>query len=159
MSDKSELSHARNQFYRPGSSHAASRKEITTSEAIERFKNVNDPHRRTTTALLENESGQHLNQAQAKFWGENYKPSDQGSEMGSIFQHNAAEFYGLDMPEKGEKPFKINKDNFVDPNKNKKPTSVLNERKLKEHEMNMQRNPTFSKDLRRFYGMKSYGKI
>lgn len=39
-----------------------------------------------------------------------------------------------------------------DPNKGK---SVLNEMRLKEHDNNMKRDPTFGKNLKRFWGMKS----
>jgi hypothetical protein len=31
----------------------------------------------------------------------------------------------------------------------------LNERRLREHEMNMERDPKFGKNLRKFWGMKS----
>ena len=159
LSDKSELSYARHQFYRPESSREGSRKELSTKDAIERFKNIHDPHRKTTTSLLLDESGQHYKRDLANFYGESYKPSDQGSEMGSIFQDNAANFYGMEKPEKGERPFKIHKNGLQDPNKGKKKNSVLNERRLKQHELNMQKNPTFTKNLKRFYGLKSYGKF
>ena len=157
LSDKSELSYARNQFYRPESSNAGSQKDLSTHEAMERFKNINDPHRKTTTALEIDSKAQHYKRDLAKFYGESYQPSE-GSELGSIFQHNAAEFYGENHPEHGEQPYKIDKQKLQDPSKEKKPQSVLNQRRLKQHETNMQRNPTFSKNLRRFYGMKSYGK-
>ena len=108
--------------------------------------------------MLLNPNSQHYKRDVAKFYGEPYKPSDQGSSMGSIFQENAAEFYGLPKPASGEKLFKINPEDLKDPNAGKKPESVLNERKLKQHELNMQRNPTFGKNLRRFYSLKSQGK-
>ena len=100
--------------------------------------------------------GQHLKRAQAQFYGVDYAYSDQGSERGSIFQHNAANFYGCEPPAPGERPFKISDNDTIDQRKNEpKNVSILNERKLQEHERNMQRDPKFGKNLRKFWGMKS----
>jgi hypothetical protein len=158
LSEKSEISYARHQFYRPESSHTNSHKDMSTKEAMGRFKNIHDPHRKTTSALEINENKQHYKRDMNKFYGESYHPSE-GSEMGSIFQNHAADFYGLEPPEGNAKPFKIDKNGLEDPNKNVKPESVLNQRRLNQHELNMQRNPTFGKNMRKFYGMKSHGKI
>lgn len=158
LSEKSEMSHEWNQFYRPESSHAASRKDMNTNEEMQRFKNVRDSHRRTTTSLKTNENKQHFKRAAAKFYGENYVPSDQGSSMGSIFQENAAEFYGVAKPQHGERPFKFSKQGH-NPDSVVKTSSVLNERRLKTHEFNMQRNPVFSKNLKKFYGLDSQRKF
>ena len=101
-------------------------------------------------------NSQHYKRAQAQFYGQSYVPSDKSSDRGSIFQDNAAEFYGLEKPVHGQKPFHISTRNLEDPKKNQpKNTSVLNEMKLKEHERNMQRDPKFGKNLRKFWGMKS----
>ena len=131
---------------------------MTTKETLDKFKTVNSKHRNSTQALIPNENSQHYKRDVAKFYGESYKSSDRESDRGSIFQGNAANFYGLDQPAEGDKPFVIHKNDLEDPNKNKKMKSVLNQRRLKKHEMNMERNPTFSKNLRRFWGMKSQGK-
>lgn len=155
LSENSEKNYAQSKFY--ADTNPKSERDMSTKEAIERFKNINDPHRKTTTALLAEDDSQHFKRDLANFYGEPYKPSDHGSVKGSIFQNNAAEFYGIDKPEPGERPFKIDENNMEDPSKNKPVTSVLNERKLKQHEMNMQRNPNFIKNNRRFYGLKSYG--
>lgn len=121
-----------------------------------RFKNLGqkpEPRKIETP-----QSGQHFKRDQAKFFGEDYVPSDKGSDRGSIFQQNAAEFYGVDKPAHGEQPFRISQNNLQDPRKNEpKNVSVLNEMKLKEHERNMQRDPKFSKNLQKFWGMKSQG--
>lgn len=160
LSEKSEMSKDRHMFYRPGTVHAASRKELSTHENIEKFKSINtDSHRNTTTNLHIDQNKQHFKRDAAHFHGQSYKPSEAGSANGSIFQDNAAEFYGLAKPEDGEKPFKINKEDLKDPNNAKKTVSVLNERRLKNHEMNMQRHPMYGKNLRRFWGLKSYGKV
>lgn len=101
-------------------------------------------------------NGQHYKRAQAAFYGENYVPSDKSSDRGSIFQDNAAEFYGIEKPEHGEKPFKVSSKELEDPRKYQpKQVSVLNDMKLKEHERNMQRDPKFGKNLRKFWDMKS----
>ncbi len=81
-------------------------------------------------------------------------PSDKGSEKGSIFQQNAAAFYETVKPKPGERPFKISEKNLKDKNADKG-KSVLNEMRLREHEKNMERDPKFGTNLRRFWGMKS----
>lgn len=105
-----------------------------------------------------NKNGQHFKRDQAKFWGQSYKDSDRGSEKGSIFQDNAAEFYGTDKPAQGERPFKISEDNCKQSNDNKG-KSVLNEMRLKEHDYNQQRHPGYGKNLKRFWGMKSVSSV
>lgn len=159
LSEKSEMSRDRHMFYRPGTVHAASRKELTTKETIDNFQiGSNQEHRKTTTNLNIDMTKQHLKRDAAKFYGESYKSSDVGSSKGSIFQENAAEFYGMAKPEHGEKPFKIHKEDLQDPKTKNPKKSVLNERRLKKHEMNMQRHPMFGKNLRRFWGLKSQSK-
>lgn len=109
-----------------------------------------------TNKIATPDNGQHFKRDQAKFWGESYVPSDKSSDRGSIFQQNAAEFYGMDKPPQDESQFRVSKNQLSDPNKNQpKQTSVLNEMKLKEHERNMQRDPKFGKNLRKFWEMKS----
>jgi len=141
-------------FYRPGTVHCSSRKDMTTQQAMENFKTTNNPHRNTTTDLHIDDSKQHFKKDAANFYGENYKSSVAGSAKGSIFQDNAAEFYGLPHPEHGEKPFKVNEQDLKDPKAVPK-KSVLNERRLKNHELNMQRHPKYGKNMRRFWGLKS----
>jgi hypothetical protein len=155
MSEKSELSKNREHFYGPGTEHATSRKELSTNQVMENFKNSsNDPHRRTTTDLHLDMTRQHFKKDAANFYGESYKSNDPASSKGSIFQDNAAEFYGLDHPEHGDKPFKIHQENLKDPKVGMK-QSVLNEKRLKNHENNMQRHPMYGKNLKRFWGQKS----
>ena len=158
LSEASEMSNAVNKFYRPESGKVHNRKDLSSKDEIERFKKIGRPQSSSNANLHVNKDSQHYKRDLAKFYGEPYKPSDQGSSMGSIFQENAAEFYGVQKPAHGDKPFKINKDDLKDPNTGKKPESILNERRLKQHELNMQRNPTFGKNLRRFYGLKSQGR-
>lgn len=101
-------------------------------------------------------NSQHFKKDQAQFYGQSYVASDKSSDRGSIFQNNAAEFYGMDKPEHGEKPFRISIRDLQDPSKTQQNKgSVLNEMKLKEHERNMERDPKFGKHLRKFWGMKS----
>jgi hypothetical protein len=116
---------------------------------------VGDTHRKTTSNLTVDENCQHFKRDQAKFWGEKYQFSDEDmSNKGSVFQDNYAEFYGMPKPEKGAKPYKVKMNNLMGDNKNNK-KSVLNERRLKAHDLNMQRNPSFKKNQKRFWEMKS----
>lgn len=156
LSEKSEMSHDRQKFFRPDSAKPAP-KELSTKEAIEKYNELKANHRKTTTDLHVDQTKQHFKKDAAHFYAETYKTSDVGSSRGSIFQDNAAEFYGVPKPEHGEKPFRINKKNLKDPS-NVPKTSVLNERRLKNHEMNMQRHPMYGKNLRRFWGLKSQSK-
>lgn len=135
-----------------------SRKELTTAQAMEEYKNSEDPHRKTTTDLKMPLNKEHFKKDAAVFYGDSYASSAKGSSKGSIFQDNAAEFYGLPKPENGEKPFKIHKEDLKDPKAGKK-QSVLNERRLKKHEYNMQRHPMYGKNLRKFWGLKSNSKF
>ena len=64
----------------------------------------------------------------AQFHGEKFEVSSQGS----IFQKNAANFYGIEQPRKGERPFEIRKPTKEEVCKSKG-FSVLNEQKLKQH--------------------------
>lgn len=110
------------------------------------------PQRKLETPV----SNQHFKRDQAKFYGEEYVPSDKSSDRGSIFQNNAAQFYGMEAPAHGEKPFKITQKDLADPRKDQpKNVSVLNEMRLKEHEQNWKRDPKYDKNLRKFWGMKS----
>ena len=162
LSEKSEYSRARAEFYgtnnlpkvRPQTDHLSSRKELTTQQMMDEYKTDSvNKHRKTTTDLLDIQNKQHFKKDTANFYGESYK----SSEKGSIFQGNAAEFYGLPKPQNGEKI--IDPDEIVIP-KNKPPKqSVLNERRLKAHELNMQRHPMYGKNIKRFWGLKSQGKF
>lgn len=155
LSEKSELSKNRENFYRPGTENVSSRKELSTNQVIDNYRNSsNDPHRKTTTDLHVDITKQHFKKDTANFYGESYKSNDQGSSKGSIFQDNAAEFYQTEHPKNGEKPFKIHQEDLKDPKLNQK-HSVLNERRLRNHEMNMQRHPMYGKNLRKFWGLKS----
>lgn len=146
QTSQSELNFVQNKFYED---HAVAR-EIDQN----RFTNVNQGG--ATQVVRTPGSEQHFKRAQAQFYGEEYQYSDAGSDKGSIFQHNAANFYGMDPPAHGERPFKISESNLKNPNQNEpKNTSVLNERRLMEHERNMQRDPKFGKNLKQFWGMKS----
>ena len=104
------------------------------------------------------QKAQHFKRDQAKFFGQTYVPSDKSSEKGSIFQQNAAAFYETAAPKSGERPFKIKQDDCKDKNP-VKGKSVLNENRLREHEQNMERDPKFGKNLRRFWGMKSQATV
>ena len=101
-----------------------------------------------------NQNSQHFTKAKHDFYGEKYQPSDKGSEKGSVFQANAAAFYEVEKPKHGERPFKINEENLKD-NRPAPGKSVLNEMRLREHERNMERDPKFGKNLRKFWGLKS----
>ena len=57
---------------------------------------------------------------------------------------------GTDVPKSGERPFKIDKNAKGQDFTKNKGTSVLNEQRLREHENNMQRDPAFRKNLKRF---------
>ena len=81
--------------------------------------------------------------------------SDKGSERGSVFQANAAAFYEQAPPKTGQPKVHFKEEDCKaeqDPNAGK---SVLNDRRLREHDRNMERDPKFGKNLRRFWGMKS----
>lgn len=162
LSEKSEYSLAKNAFYgtnsqevlRPNTEHTSSRKQLTTHQIVKEYTNSDSNHWKTTTDLHEAENKQHFKKDAANFYAESYK----SSEKGSIFQDNAAVFYDMPKPPHGEKiinPSDLNPKMLRENNK----SSVLNERKLKAHELNMQRHPMFGKNLKRFYGMKSAGKI
>lgn len=62
-----------------------------------------------------------------------------------------------EMPNSGERPFKIDKNAQGTSNNFSKikGTSYLNEQRLKEHEVNMQRDPNFKKNMKRFHGLPS----
>lgn len=75
--------------------------------------------------------------------------------QGSQFQHNAALFLGTDMPAPGERPIKIDKNApGVDFNKIQG-GSVLNAERLREHERQMERDPVYKKNIKRFYALPS----
>lgn len=88
--------------------------------------------------------------AHAAFFGEARAETES---QGSNFQRNAAHFMGTDTPLCGERPFKINKTipGEAAPAQN----SYLNDKRLKEHETNMERDPKFKKNLKRFYACPS----
>jgi hypothetical protein len=140
-SDNNELDYNKNQFYGSTSQNKQS-KQIAFDPIHHEQPNPNS---------------QHYKKDMANFHGQTYVPSDKGSDRGSIFQNNAAEFYGAEKPAHGEKPFRISENNLQDPNKQLQNAvgSVLNERRLKEHEKNMQRDPRFGKNERKFFGLKS----
>lgn len=153
------MSRAKNAFYatneipkpRPGTVQSSSKKDMTTNQMIEEYQKVSNAHNRNTTSdLMKVEKKQHFKRDAAKFYGNSYK----SSEMGSIFQDNTAEFFGVEKPPHGEI---IVDPNIKPPMSKPKKTSVLNERRLKNHEMNAQRHPMYGKNLKRFYGMKSTG--
>lgn len=145
QSERSEMEYNQNQFYGGGKPE-----EIDRSK----FQNLGQGHKVEKPGV--NTNAQHFKRDQAQFYGKSYVPSDKSSDRGSIFQHNAAEFYGEEKPTHGARPYQIPKKNS---NAAKAPQqkneSVLNERRLKEHERNMQRDPKFGKHLRKFWGMKS----
>lgn len=60
---------------------------------------------------------------------------------------------GTDVPESGERPYKIDKNANAD--SKPKGASYLNEQRLKQHELNMQRDPNFKKNMKRFHGLPS----
>lgn len=76
----------------------------------------------------------------------------EASSQGTNFQRNAAAFLGTDMPNSGERPFKIDK---TKPAEKPQGGSYLNAQRLHEHENNMQRNPNFKKNMKRFHGLPS----
>mmetsp|Transcript_32226 Transcript_32226/g.39971 ORF Transcript_32226/g.39971 Transcript_32226/m.39971 type:complete len:87 (+) Transcript_32226:1801-2061(+) len=63
---------------------------------------------------------------------------------------------GTEIPGSGERPFKLDKNAEGSNAHNKvKGTSYLNEQRLREHEVNMQRDPNFKKNMKRFHGLPS----
>lgn len=160
LSERSEMSRAKHAFYgtndiqkpRPGTVQSSARKEMTTQEMIDEYqKNSQSKNRSTTPDLVNIEKTQHYKRDAANFYGQSYK----SSEKGSIFQDNTAEFYGVEKPPHGVKIIDVNQKNFSV--KQPKKTSVLNQKRLQKHEVNMQRHPMFGKHLKRFYGLKSTG--
>lgn len=94
-------------------------------------------------------NSQKYKKSQATFHGEAYKNSDVGSEKGSVFKRNAQEFYSSEIPI--EHPVTVKEADLKD-NRPAPPKSVLNDMRLKEHEWNMQRDPWFGKNQKRFWG-------
>lgn len=76
--------------------------------------------------------------------------------QGSCFQKNAAVFMDTNMPGPGERPFKIDRNAKGEDFKRIKGTSLLNEERLREHERNMERDPIFKKNMKRFYCLPSH---
>ena len=147
QSEGSELNYNTNQFY------ADTTGDRKTDPS--KFTRLDQPTQQRAS-FEPPQNSQHFKRDQAQFYGQSYAPSDKSSDRGSIFQGNAAQFYGMEPPQHGEKPFKISTKNLSDPSKGQtQQPSVLNEMKLKEHERNMQRDPKFGKNLRKFWGMKS----
>lgn len=66
-----------------------------------------------------------------------------------MFKKNAQEFYTSEIPI--DQPVKIKEQDLKD-TRPPQPKSVLNDMRLKEHERNMQRDPRFGKNLKRFWG-------
>jgi hypothetical protein len=150
QTEGSEFQYNQNKFYED--TMAPRRENMDAS----RFQNFNQGAS-FSRQPVEPIQGQHFKKDQAAFYGQSYAPSDKSSDRGSIFQQNAAEFYGLDKPVHGEKIIQISSKQLKDPQKqqNVQKGSVLNEMKLREHERNMERDPKFGKNLRKFWEMKS----
>ena len=75
--------------------------------------------------------------------------------QGSQFQRNAAVFMGTNMPQSGERPIHIEKNAQGEDFSTVKGGSLLNAERLKEHERNMERDPNFKKNLKRFHALPS----
>ena len=71
-----------------------------------------------------------------------------------MFQKNAANFYGTDTPNVGERPFKVPK--TIPQGAAEGGRSILNERRLHEHEMQMANDPNYKKNQKRFFGVPSH---
>jgi hypothetical protein len=69
-----------------------------------------------------------------------------------VFKQNAQEFYTSEIPI--DHPVKIREEDLKD-TRAPPPKSVLNDMRLKEHEYNMQRDPKFGKNLKKFWAQKS----
>ena len=149
QTEGSEYAYNEHQFYGgKGAGGQLTDQERTYLQNLTQAQKTQKPEPNTST--------QHFKKDQAKFYGQSYVASDTGSERGSIFQNNAAEFYGEEKPTHGERPYRISTNNLQAPkNTQQNKGSVLNEMRLKEHEKNMQRDPKFGKHLRKFWGMKS----
>lgn len=83
-------------------------------------------------------------QNEAKFYGE--KEESRPSSKGSIFQKNAAHFYGFETPLHGERPFSVPQ-NFEAPKQAPKP--VLAQRAM----VNQTRDPKYEKNAEKFFGI------
>jgi hypothetical protein len=151
QTEGSEFEYNQHRFYEDTT---GDRRNDTNPNAFKNLGQGPKPERKTEVP----KNHQHFKKDQAHFYGQSYVPSDKSSDRGSIFQNNAAEFYGMEKPAHGEKPFQISSKNLEDPRKQQQNKgSVLNEMRLKEHERNMERDPKFGKNLRKFWGMKSVG--
>lgn len=150
QTEGSEFEYNQHQFYPDTSGGAAN------LEATGRFTNLGRGTQQVDNKISVPKNSQHFKRDQAQFYGHSYVPSDKSSDRGSIFQNNAAEFYGMEKPGHGEQPFRITSQDLKNPAQSQpKQVSVLNEMRLKEHERNIQRDPKFGKNLKKFWGMKS----
>ena len=86
QTDGSELNYAQNKFY----------EDTMDARPTDpsKFANVAQHQYNEPQKIEANPNGQHYKRAQAQFYGENYVPSDKSSDRGSIFQENAAHFFG-----------------------------------------------------------------
>jgi hypothetical protein len=149
QNDGSEFQYNQNKFYEDTT--APKQGKMDTSKFQDMVQN-RQPYQKPDPPSHQ----QHFKKDQAAFYGQSYAPSEKTSDRGSIFQNNAAEFYGFEKPAHGEKPFVVSSKNLQDPRtQQNQGKSVLNEMRLKEHERNMQRDPKFGKNLRKFWSMKS----
>jgi len=138
--------------------HATSHKDDQSEQGSVFKENAERFYGNSKSRAEINKSSQHFKKDNAKFWGESYAPSDNQSDKGSIFQNNAAEFYQTGKPKPGERPFKISEGDCKDKTK-PQGKSALNEMRLREHEANMERHPSFGKNQKRFFGMKSVSTV
>lgn len=146
QTEKSEFEYNQSKFYAGG---------VENPKELDRTRLQNTGAGAKVEKPGVNTNAQHFKRDQAHFYGKSYAPSEGSSDMGSIFQNNFAEFHGLEKPAHGERPFQIPKQPSQPTIQQQNAGSVLNERRLKEHEANMQRDPKFGKNLRKFWGMKS----
>lgn len=83
-----------------------------------------------TGPAVNTKSGMFKKDAAAFYGHDKFEVESQGTQ----FQRNAANFMGTDLPESGQRPFKIDKNAKGDNNNSKiKGTSYLNEQRLREH--------------------------
>lgn len=86
QNDESEFNYEQNKFYED-TMDARPTDPNKFSKVVQ--------HQHSVPAQIEvNPNSQHYKRAQAQFYGENYNPSDKSSDRGSIFQENAAHFFG-----------------------------------------------------------------
>ena len=114
------------------------------------------PCERNINNNLMKQSGLYRKDRAAFFDDQKFEVSSQGTQ----FQHNAAAFMGIaKMPKSGERPFKLDKIakncKATERKVSATPSSYLNEQRLKQHEINMQRDPNFKKNVKRFHGLPS----